>query len=149
MLTALPGITTLVLAIVLVAGDFESGSGNFSGAAASGDLYAEAGFYLVFALGVLAVSTGLILGKLWARSPAVVVALLTVGVGWYSTGPSDRPAWGIPIMIVGAIVLFLLFQRPARAWALGQKPGETEEDAAVRGGAAGRAEQREKNDRLL
>lgn len=52
----------------------------------------------------------------------------------------------MPIAGFGVAALVLLFRRPARAWALGQHAGETEEEAAERGGLAGRRAEREKHE---
>ncbi|MBK1785742.1 hypothetical protein [Prauserella cavernicola] len=138
-LTALPGLALLAIGAVIAVGHLnaEPVRGN--------NLYAEVGYYLVLGLGVLACAAGLLLGKTWARSPAVVVSLVLVGVGWYATGPSGQPGWGVPIMIAGAAVVVLLFRRPSRAWVLGLREDETEEDAARRGGLEGRAAEREKH----
>ncbi|WP_020670538.1 hypothetical protein [Amycolatopsis nigrescens] len=136
--TALPGVTAVVLAVVLVVEELGRDVPS------PVNVYAEAGVYLVLAAGTLACAVGLLMGKLWARSPAVVVSLLVIGVGWYSTGPSSRPSFGVPIILLGLVVLVLLFRRPSRAWALGMEDGETEEEAAERGGAAGRQARRER-----
>jgi PGF-CTERM protein len=139
-ITALPGVAGLVLAVILLV----TGSGE--PAQPGNNVYAEAAYYGVLALGTLACAAGLVLGKTWARSPAVVVALLLMGVGWYSAGPSGQPGFGVPTGLIGLLLLVLLFRRPSRAWALGQQEGETEEEAAERGGAAGRAARRERGD---
>ena len=139
-LTALPGLGLLALGVVVLVRGLESPPqpGN--------NIWAEFITYAVLALAFLAASTGLVLGRTWARSPGVVVALLLVGVGWYVLGPSGQPAWGAPIAVFGVVALVLLFRRPARAWALGQHVDETEEEAAERGGLAGRRAEREKNE---
>ncbi|RBM10503.1 hypothetical protein DI005_35425 [Prauserella sp. PE36] len=136
-LTALPGLALLAIGVVLVV--------EFLGQApvAGNNVYAEVAYYLVLGFGVLACAGGLLLGKTWARSPALVISLVLVGVGWYAAGPSSQPGFGVPIMIAGAAVVVLLFRRPSRAWVLGQQEGETEEEAARRGGLEGRAAQRE------
>jgi len=137
--TALPGLAMLVFVVILLAGiGGDSGPGN--------NIIAEVGYYLVISAGTLACATGLVLGKTWARSPGVVVALLLIGVGWYTGGPGGQPLFGVPVGLLGVLVLVLLFRRPSRAWALGMEEGESEEEAARRGGAAGRAARRERAD---
>ncbi|OZM73712.1 hypothetical protein CFN78_09380 [Amycolatopsis antarctica] len=136
-ITALPGIAMLVFAGILLAGiGGDSGPGN--------NVFAEVGYYLVVSAGTLACAAGLVLGKTWARSPSVVVALLLIGVGWYTGGPGGQPEFGVPIGLLGVVVLVLLFRRPSRAWALGTEDGETEEEAARRDGAEGRAARRKR-----
>ncbi|PRX49078.1 hypothetical protein B0I33_103111 [Prauserella shujinwangii] len=136
-LTVLPGLALLAVGAGIAVDSLgrPSAPGN--------NVYAEVAYYAVLALGVLACAAGLLLGKTWARSPSLVVALLLVGVGWYTTGPSARPEFGLPLMVVGVLVVVLLFRRPARAWALELREGETEDEAARRGGAEGRAAERE------
>jgi hypothetical protein len=140
-ITALPGLALLVLAVLLLIEDAggRSRPGN--------NVYAEVGYYVVIGAGTLACAAGLLLGKTWARSPAVVIALILVGVGWYTAGPSGQGGFGVPVILLGVAVLVLLFRRPSRAWALGQLEGESEEEAAQRGGAAGRAARREREER--
>ncbi|MBB3052253.1 glucose dehydrogenase [Prauserella isguenensis] len=135
LLTALPGFALVAIGIVLAV------TGR------SPDLVAEVSYYAVLGIGVLACATGLLLGKTWARSPSLVVALILVGVGWYATGPSDQSGFGVPIMIAGVAVIVLLFRRDSRAWVLGQRPDETEDEAARRGGVSGRAAERERDER--
>ncbi|GAB3484879.1 hypothetical protein [Amycolatopsis cihanbeyliensis] len=140
-LTALPGLAMLALAALLVVSSF-SGTSEIGG----NNVYAEAGYYFALAAGTLACAAGLLLGKTWARSPGVVVALIMAGVGWYATGPSGRPGFGIPLIAVGVLTVVLLFRRRSRAWVLGQEDGESEEEAARRDGAAGRAARREREE---
>ena len=139
--TALPGLALVVFTVLLLVNGFGVP------AQAGNNLYAEAAYYIVLAAGTLFCAAGLLLGKTWARSPAVVIALLLVGVGWYSAGPASQLALGVPLAAIGVAVLVLLFRRPSRAWALGQADDETEEEAAERGGAAGRAARREREER--
>lgn len=133
-LTALPGLAGVVLATVLLI--------DAIGVDAGGNILAESAYYVLLGAGTLACAIGLLMGKTWARSPAVVIALLLVGVGWYTTGPSGQPGYGIPVLAVGALVLVLLFRAPSRAWVLGQREGESEQEAATRDSAAGRAARR-------
>jgi hypothetical protein len=86
------------------------------------------------------------MGKTWARSPSLVAALLVAGVGWYTTGPSGQPGYGVPLMVLGVTVVVLLFRRPSRAWMLGLREGETEEEAAARDSAEGRRARREQRE---
>ncbi|ASR37893.1 hypothetical protein BAY61_26035 [Prauserella marina] len=138
LLTALPGFGLLAIGVILAVN-------HLGGAEVPGNnIYAEIGYYVVLALGVLACAVGLLLGKTWARSPSVVVALVLIGVGWYAAGPSGQGGFGVPVMIAGALVVVLLFRRASRAWVLGQEAGETEEEAARRGGAEGRASRKQR-----
>lgn len=135
--TAVPSLALLVLGVVVLVNGLSSPTrpGN--------NVYVESGTFVVVALAFLAASAGLVLGHTWARSPGVVIALIVVGLGWYLLGPSGEPAWGVPVALLGIAALVLLFRRPSRAWALGLREGETETEAAERGGLAGRRAERE------
>ncbi|NKQ59161.1 hypothetical protein HFP15_40600 [Amycolatopsis sp. K13G38] len=138
LVTALPGLGLIVFGIVLLAATGQSD-------APRNNVLAEAVFYVLFGLAVLGCAAGLAAGHTWARSPGVVMALITMGVGWYLAGPSGLPGPGVPVILVGLLIVVLLFRQPARAWALGQREGESEEEAAERGGLEGRAARREKD----
>jgi hypothetical protein len=138
-ITALPGVALVALTVILLV------NGVGEPTQPGNNVYAEAAYYLVLAAGTLGCAAGLLLGKTWARSPAVVVALLLVGVGWYSAGPSGQPGLGVPLGLLGIAVLVLLFRRTSRAWVLGQGEDESEEEASERGGAAGRSARRDRD----
>ncbi|MFE0024598.1 hypothetical protein [Amycolatopsis sp. NPDC059021] len=139
-ISAVPSLGLLVFGVVVLV------RGLQEPALPGNNIYAEVATYVVLALMFLAASAGLILGKTWARSPGVVVALMLVGIGWYILGPSGQPVWGVPLALLGIATLVLLFRRPSRAWALGLQEGESEEDAAERGGLAGRRAERERRE---
>jgi hypothetical protein len=68
---------------------------------------------------LVAVGVNLVRGRHGARTPAVVVQLLLLGVAWYATGPSSQPAYGIPAAVFCLTVLVLLFCPPAVRWVTG------------------------------
>jgi hypothetical protein len=82
----------------------------------AGNVLGEAGYFLVLSAAVLAVGAGLVLGRRWARTPAIVVQLLLLGVAWYTAGPSGRPEYGIPVAAVCLVTAGLLFSPAARTW---------------------------------
>ncbi|MEV4319218.1 hypothetical protein [Actinocrispum sp. NPDC049592] len=115
-LVGLEGLAGLSFAaILLIAGS--SGPGR--------NIYAEAGYFTVIFGGVLACGIGLLLGKRWARGPAIAMQILLLGVAYYAIGPSSQPLLGGPVAVAGAVVLVLLLRAPSRAWA----DGVTGEDA--------------------
>jgi hypothetical protein len=111
-LTGLQGLAGIVFAVALVIR-------AFSGAQSTGKVLGEAGYFTVLCAGVLAAGVGLVLGKRWARTPAIVVQLLLLGVAWYAYGPSGQKLAGSLIGVYSVVVVVLLFTNRVRAWALG------------------------------
>jgi predicted signal transduction protein with EAL and GGDEF domain len=106
----LQGLAVLAAAVVLLVL-------ALGGDAQLGNVYAEAGFFVLMALAVLACGVALLLGRQAARTPAVVIQVLLLGVAWYAIGPSGRPEYGAPVAAVSVAVLVLLFTAQGRAWA--------------------------------
>ncbi|MER5267470.1 hypothetical protein ABTZ99_35780 [Actinosynnema sp. NPDC002837] len=117
-LTAVQGLTGLAFAVALVVRSFS--------AEKSGEVLGEAAYFAVLSAGVLAAGVGLVLGRHWGRTPAVVVQLLLLGVAWYMYGPSDRQLWGALLGVYVVVTLVLLFTNPVRRWALGVDEDETD-----------------------
>lgn len=110
-LTALQGLAGVAFAVALVVRSFS--------AEKSGEVLGEAAYFAVLAAGVLAAGVGLLIGRHWGRTPAIVVQLLLLGVAWYMYGPSGRQLWGALLGAYVVITLVLLFTNPVRRWALG------------------------------
>ncbi|MGM1062959.1 hypothetical protein [Saccharothrix sp. Mg75] len=110
-LTAVQGLTGLAFAVALVLRSFEADE--------PGGVLGEAAYFAVLSGGVLAAGVGLVLGRHWGRTPAVVVQLLLLGIAWYVYGPSGRQLWGALLGAYVVVVLVLLFSNPVRRWALG------------------------------
>jgi hypothetical protein len=85
--------------------------------AAEGVGFAVWGFVLLLALGLGVVGVVLLRGERGARGPALVAQLLTLGCAFYAAVPSQRPEWGVPVIVAAAAVLYGLLCAPARAWA--------------------------------
>jgi hypothetical protein len=107
LLTGLEGVVLLGLAVNLVA---QTVAGSV----------AQAGSALVLA--ALAAGVGLLLGALarglvrlraWARSPVVVLQVVSVPVG-VTLLQAGRPVFGVPVLVLAAAVLSLLFTPAAR-----------------------------------
>ncbi|MFI9012182.1 hypothetical protein ACIGNX_33565 [Actinosynnema sp. NPDC053489] len=119
-LTAAQGLTGLAFAVALVVRSFSADK--------VGEVLGEAAYFAVLSSGVLAAGVGLVLGRHWGRTPAVVVQLLLLGVAWYTYGPSGQQLWGalLGAYVVGTLVL--LFTNPVRRWALGVDEDRDEAD---------------------
>jgi hypothetical protein len=112
-LVGLQGLAGVAFAVALLVRAFGGGS------TAGNNLFGEAGYFVVLGGGVVVVGVALLLGKHGARSPAVVVELLLLGVAWYAAGPSGRPEIGAPVGVLCMVVLYLLFTARSREWSLG------------------------------
>ncbi len=119
LLVGLQGLAGLAFAVALLVR-------AFGGASTPGNnVFGEAGYFAVLGGAVVLVGVALVLGKHWARSPAVVVELLLLGVAWYAAGPSGRPAIGVPVGVLCVVVLYLLFTARSRAWSMGLDDEDT------------------------
>lgn len=113
LLVGLQGVAGVVVAVALLV----------RGSIGPVPVLATAVWFAGFGAVLLAVGVNLVLGRHGARTPAVVVQILLLGVSWYAAGPSSQPAYGIPSAIFCVVVLVLLFSSPAVRWATGEGSG--------------------------
>lgn len=79
----------------------------------------EAGYFAVIGAALLAVGLGLLAGRRWARTPAIVTQLLLLPVVYSLLGPSRQLVLGI---VAGAVVVtafLLLISERSRMWSMG------------------------------
>jgi len=84
-----------------------------------GAVLAEAGFFLLVAVALGAITAGLWTGRRWARTPAIVTQLLLLPVVYSLIGPSHQLLVGL---VAGAVVVaafLLLISERSRAWSMG------------------------------
>jgi hypothetical protein len=117
LIVAIQGVAALVMAAVLVV----RGIAGADQRVVNG-LGTAVWFVLVGAV-VLAAGRALVLGKRWGRGVGVFTQLLLLPVAWYLAVGSHRPAFGVPVGIVGLAVLVLLFSPAAVRWAAGGSQG--------------------------
>jgi peptidoglycan/LPS O-acetylase OafA/YrhL len=121
---ALQGLAGAVFAVTLAVT-------GLAGHQHGGNVFGEAGYFAVLSAGVLTVGIGLVRGRRWARSPAVVVQLLLLGVAWYVFGPSARPLVGALLGVLCLAVLALLLAGKSQAWVTGAGEQETKSGPAA------------------
>ncbi|MEB3368190.1 hypothetical protein [Saccharopolyspora mangrovi] len=115
LLTTLQAVVGLLFVVALLVRSTSTDLGGV-GQLERGETWGEAGYYALLAAGVLAAGIGLIKGKHWARTPALLLQLLLLGTAWYAAGPSGRPLIGLIIAVPAVAVLWFLFNRAGREW---------------------------------
>lgn len=79
----------------------------------------ESVYFALMGLALAAVGVGLVAGRRWARTPAIVTQLLLLPVVYSLLGPSRQLVLGI---VAGAVVLatfLLLISERSREWSMG------------------------------
>ena len=75
-----------------------------------------ASYFVVVALLIAAVARGLLLGRRWARTPAIVIELIFALTGFYLAVPSAQVLPGLALIAVGVAALALLLSRASNDW---------------------------------
>jgi hypothetical protein len=83
------------------------------------DILGEAGYFVVMGGALVAVGIGLIIGRRWARTPAIVTQLLLLPVVYTLIGPSRQLVLGIIAGVFVAGTLLLLISEASRRWSMG------------------------------
>lgn len=77
---------------------------------------ATAAYFLVLAVLIGVVSRGLFQGRRWARTPAIVINLIVLLVGFYLAVPSAQVLPGIALIALGAATVGLLLSKSSTDW---------------------------------
>lgn len=99
----------VVLAVVTVT----SGVAN---ASPMSQTLAQGGYYLILAGLVAACGAAVLRGRRWGRTPSFLVQVVLLAIGVWVAFPSGQPLFGIPMVLIGAVVGGLLVSRPANEW---------------------------------
>lgn len=67
-------------------------------------------------------------GKRGARSPAVVIELILVGIAGYVTVPSGQVVYGILIAVICVYTLYLLLNAGVRSWVMDAPAADKDPD---------------------
>jgi len=86
-----------------------------------GAVVGEAVFFLLVAVALGAVAAGLVTGRRWARTPAIVTQLLLLPVVYSLIGPSRQLVLGLVAGVVVAAAFMLLISERSRAWSMGDE----------------------------
>ena len=87
----------------------------------TGAVVGEAVFFLLVAIALGAVAAGLVTGRRWARTPAIVTQLLLLPVVYSLIGPSQQLVLGLVAGAVVAAAFMLLISERSRAWSMGDE----------------------------
>jgi hypothetical protein len=87
----------------------------------TGAVVGEAVFFLLVAVALGAVAAGLVTGRRWARTPAIVTQLLLLPVVYSLIGPSQQLVLGLVAGVVVAAAFMLLISERSRAWSMGDE----------------------------
>jgi hypothetical protein len=116
-IVALEGLALVVVAVVFVVRALEGAHEvSISG-------YGTALWYVVMGAAVLTAAWALWTGRRWGRGISVFAQLLLLPVAWYVAVGSQQWSYGIPIALVAAAALVLLFSPSAVQW-LAQSPDD-------------------------
>ncbi len=108
-LVALQGIGLLVLA------GLNGASGARHGARTE-QLVAQVAYFVILGAALLLVASGLLRGRRWSRTPAIVVQVVVIAIGMWMAFPSGQLRWGLVVIVVGAACLALLVTPAANHW---------------------------------
>jgi hypothetical protein len=84
-----------------------------------GDVLGEAVYFVVVGAALVAVGIGLVAGRRWARTPAIVTQLLLLPVVYSLLGPSRQLVLGIVAGVVVVGTFLLLISEASRIWSMG------------------------------
>jgi glucose dehydrogenase len=116
---ALESVALMVVAAVLVV----RAVGGAHEVSISG--YGTAGWFVVMGAALLAAAWALWTGRRWGRGIAVFAQLLLLPVAWYIAVGSQQWSYGLPVALVAAVGLGLLFSPSAVQW-LAQDPASAD-----------------------
>ena len=92
----------------------------------AGPVLGEAGFFLLVTAAIGAVAVGLLIGRYWARTPALVIQLLLLPVVYSLVGPSRQAVLGLTAGVLVFATFMLLLNERSRLWSMGVDPDDPE-----------------------
>jgi len=90
-----------------------------SSPAGAGAVLGEAGYFAIIGAALVFVAFGLVTGRHWSRTPAIVTQLLLLPVVYSLIGPSQQLLLGITTGVVVAATFMLLISERSREWSMG------------------------------
>ena len=99
--------------------------------AGAGAVLGEAGYFALIGAALVFVGFGLVTGRRWSRTPAIVTQLLLLPVVYSLLGPSRQLLLGIVTGVVVIATFLLLISERSREWSMGMdEPVDSGRDPA-------------------
>ncbi len=92
--------------------------------------YGTAGWFVVMGAAVFTAAWALWTGRRWGRGIAVFAQLLLLPVAWYIAVGSQQWTYGVPVALVAAVALVLLFSPSALQWLSAQDPAASADNSS-------------------
>lgn len=108
-------VVLLEAAALLLQGVLSLVSGIDHGADAA-QLGAQVGYFVILGALLAAVAVGLLRGRRWARSPAIVAQVVALAIGMWMAFPSEQLRWGLIVIALAGGALAMLFSPTANHW---------------------------------
>jgi len=89
-----------------------------TGGQRTADVVAQGVLFLLIGAGMAAVAVGLLIGRRWARAPALVIQFLLLPVVYSLIGPSRQVALGLAVGVLVVATMVLLLSQQAKQWAM-------------------------------
>lgn len=120
-LVGVQALAAAVFTVALVVRAVGTGAGQ-AGSVGAGPVLGEAVFFLLVTAALGAVAAGLVTGRRWARTPALVTQLLLLPVV-YSLLSSRQLLLGVLCGALVFVAFMLLLNERSRIWSAGPDPG--------------------------
>lgn len=82
----------------------------------TGFVLGQVAYFLVIAAAIAACGVGLLQGRRWARTPAIVIQLVIGGIGVYLALPSEQLAAGLALIAAAVVTAGALLTAQANQW---------------------------------
>jgi hypothetical protein len=115
----LAGVLVGVQGLVAVGFAVALGLRSLAPGAGVGSVLGEAGYFVLIGAALVAVGVGLVRGRRWARTPAIVTQLLLLPVVYSLIGPSRQLVLGIITGVFVVATFMLLISERSREWSMG------------------------------
>lgn len=118
------GVSVLVQGLIAVGFAITLAVGAAEAALPPGAVIGESVLFVVIGAALAGVGIGLLAGRRWARTPAIVAQLLLLPVVYSLIGPSRQLLLGIVAGVYVVVTFLLLIGARSRTWSMDLDPPE-------------------------